>query len=63
MTAQHKSIVTVDGKQFTVWGGPAGVTEVTTAATHTRMGFRRVPLTSKSAKAAIAKAQATGSAA
>lgn len=47
----------VDGKQFTVWVGPKGAAMVTTAAIHARMGFRRVPLTSKSAKAAIAKTE------
>ncbi|GER16723.1 hypothetical protein [Variovorax boronicumulans] len=58
MSAAENKLVTVAGKQFTVWMGPAGPIEVTTAAHHTRMGFRRVPLTSKSAKAAIAKATA-----
>lgn len=61
MSATQNKLVAVDGKQFTVWMGPAGPIAVTTDARHTRMGFRRVPLTSRSAKVAIAKA--TGSAA
>lgn len=60
MSAVKKSMVTVNGKQFTVWCGREGVFEVTKDAPHTRMGFRRVCLTSKNAKAAIAKARAGG---
>ncbi|WP_418122284.1 hypothetical protein [Variovorax sp. 160MFSha2.1] len=61
MTAPRKTIVTVGGQQFTVWAGPAGVTEVTKDAPRTRMGFRRVSLTSKNAKAAIAAAEGAAS--
>lgn len=61
MSTAHKSVVTIDGRQFTVWSGPSGVIAVTTDYLHARMGFRHVPLTSKSAKAAIAKAQEAAS--
>ena len=59
MKAVQKSVVMVNGKQYTVWSGREGVFEVTKDAPRTRMGFRRVCLTSKTAQAAIAKA--TGS--
>jgi len=59
--SSSQTLVVVNGKQFTVWSGPAGVIEVTTAARPTRMGFRRVPLASKSAKAAIEKAAGAAS--
>jgi len=62
VSTAHKSIVMIDGREFTVWSGPSGVIAVTTDALHARMGFRHVPLTSKSAKAAIAKAQEGGAA-
>ena len=61
MTAQRKTTVTVGGQQFTVWAGPAGAAQVTKDAPRTRMGFRRVSLTSKCAKAAIAAAEGAAS--
>jgi len=57
VTAPRKTTVTVGGQQFTVWAGPAGVIEVTKDVPRTRMGFRRVALASKCAKAAIAAAE------